>query len=195
MQNFYCNKRYDISFSDFHKLIRICLPSNLTTRETRGIYKKEYTPCNIIEIYEPLQNNMHVANIYSWLGAKGLTVLADTELAVSLCLEVLKEVKQNPEDYKVLSLSMIDESILINHEELKKDCMIYKQVNSSDNTSKYIIREYNGDEVLVDFYYNPDAVRLSGSVTSLLTTVQLIIEKASNAKSEDTRLNENKSSE
>lgn len=194
MQNFYCNKRYDISFSDFHKLIRICLPSNLMTRETRGIYKKEYTPCNIIEIYDNTKVQ-HVANIYSWLGAKGLTVLADTELAVSLCLEVLKEVKQNPEDYKVLSLSMIDESILVNHEELKKDCMIYKQVNSSDNTSKYIIREYNGDEVLVDFYYNPDAVRLSGSVTSLLTTVQLIIEKASNTKSEDTHLNENKLSE
>lgn len=178
--NFYCNKRFDISFSDFHKLIKICLPSNYQSRETRGTYKLEYQPCNIIEIYEPLQNNMHVANIYSWLGQKGLTILTDNELTVSLCLEALKNVKQNPEDYRTQSFKIIDESKLIDNEELKENYLIYKQLNSSNDTSKYIIKEYNGDTVQVDFFYNPDSIRLSGAVTSLFTLVQLIIEKYQN---------------
>lgn len=178
MKDFYCNKRFDISFSDFHKLIKVCLPSNYQSRETRGIYKREYQPCNIIEIYEPLQNNMHVANIYCWLGQKGLTVLTDSAISASLCIETLKNVKQNAEDYKILTFDMIDV------EEFKqmflKDYLLYVQLNSSEKTKKFVIKEYNGDEVQVDFYYDPDMVRLSGATTSLFTLVQLSIEKLLN---------------
>ena len=74
MLDFYCNKRFDISFSDFHKLIKIILPSDYTSIETRGIYKIDYMPCNIIQLK---QEDTVIANIYCWLGQKGLTVLAN----------------------------------------------------------------------------------------------------------------------
>lgn len=174
MQTFYCNKRFDISFVDFHKMIKLILPSDYRTIETRGFYRQEYQPCNIIEIK---QADETVANIYCWLGQKGLTVLADTELACSLCIEVLKNVKQNPEDYKVLSFDMISrKKLLIDNDELRKNYIMYEQINSSDNTHKYLIKEYNGDEVELAFYYEPDSIRLSGAVSSLFTYVQLLIE-------------------
>ena len=173
MLDFYCNKRFDISFSDFHKLIKIILPSDYTSIETRGIYKIDYMPCNIIQLK---QEDTVIANIYCWLGQKGLTVLANNPFAVSLCIEALKEVKQNPEDYRVLSSEMINELETINELSEDKSLLIYKQLNSSEKTSKYIIKEYNGDEVLLEFYYDPDTVRLSGAVTSLFTLVQLRIE-------------------
>lgn len=180
MLGFYCNKRFDISFSDFHKLIKLILPTNYESRETRGIYKNEYQPCSIIAIRQKNDINSTEQNIYCWLGQKGLTVLSDNEFCVSLCLEVLKEVKQNPEDYKVLSYDneIIKEQELI--ELLSNTYSIYKQTNSSKTTSKYIIRENNNDEVQLDFYYEPFSVRLSGALTSLLTYVQLAIEKIQN---------------
>lgn len=181
MTNFFCNKRYDISFSDFYKLINLCLPNNYEIRETRGLYKSDYQPCNIIAIKQ--KNNIEIPEeqIYCWLGQKGLTVLANTELTVSLCTEVLKNVKQNPEDYRVLTFDMISRKrLLIDNDELKKNYIIYEQINSSDNTNKYLIKEYNGDEVQLDFYYDPDYIRLSGAISSLFTFVQLLIEKYSN---------------
>lgn len=180
MTNFFCNKRYDISFSDFYKLITLCLPNNYEIRETRGLYKSDYQPCNIIAIKQ--KNNIEIPEeqIYCWLGQKGLTVLANTELTVSLCAEVLKNVKQNPEDYKVLTFNIIDKQQLLNNTDLLKDYIIYEQINSSDNTHKYLIKEYNGDEVQLDFYYEPDSIRLSGAVSSLFIFVQLLIEKLSN---------------
>ena len=71
---------------------------------------------------------------------------------------------------------MINELETINELSEDKSLLIYKQLNSSEKTSKYIIKEYNGDEVLLEFYYDPDTVRLSGAVTSLFTLVQLRIE-------------------
>lgn len=178
MIDFYCNKRFDISFSDFHRLIRVILPSELTSKETRGIYKRDYMPCNIIELTNV--SNEHVGNIYCWLGQKGLTVLADNALTVSLCLEATKEIKQNPEDFKVLSYQTIDETKLTNKLMTEQTIRLYKQLNASEKTSKYIIKENNGDEVLLDFYYDPDSVRLSGAITSLFTLVQLSIENLLN---------------
>ena len=176
MNSFYCNKRFDISFSNFHKLIKICLPTTYITKETRGIYKQDYMPCNIIEIYDSNTNNL-VANIYCWLGQKGLTVLANDELSVSLCIEVLKDIKQNPEEFKILEFKLINSSIILDNDMLKTNYLIYKQLNTSDNCEKYVIKEYNGDEVQVDFYYSPDSLKLSGSQSSLFSIVQLIIEK------------------
>jgi hypothetical protein len=183
--NFYCNKRFDISFSDFHKLIKVVLPSDYISKETRGIYKQDYMPCNIIEISmkdtetnrqkEDFENKYY---IYCWLGQKGLTILADNALTVSLCIEVLKEVKQNPEDYRMLGYKSIDETTLIDN--FSKDYLVYKQLNSSNDCSKYVIKELNGDEVQIDFYYNPDSLRLSGALSSLFSLVQLTIEKYQN---------------
>lgn len=173
MLDFYCNKRFDISFTDLHKLIKLVLPTNYTSEELRGIYRRDYMPCNIISLKN--KDTSDTYNIYCWLGKNGLTVLADTEIAVSIVTEVLKEVKQNAEDYKMLTFDIVDENELINL--LKEDYLIYKQMNSSENTSKYVIREYNNDEILLEFFYNPDFIRLSGAQTSLLTYVQLSINK------------------
>lgn len=177
MQDFYCNKRFDISFTDFHKLVKLVLPTNYSSKETRGIYKRDYMPCNIIELTNDKQE--FIANIYCWLGQRGLTVLTDTQFSTSICLEVLKEVKQNPEDFKSLSFNIIDESKFI--EILSKEYLIYKQTNSSNHTSKYIIKEYNGDEVQVDFFYEPDSLRVAGAATSLLTYILLSIDKLKNS--------------
>lgn len=180
MNDFFCNKRYNIGFSDFYKLIELCKPTNYDIRETRGLYRSDYQPCNIIllnnkdkESIEPEQQ------IYCWLGQKGLTVLANTELTVSLCIEVLKNIQQNPEDYKVLAYDTdkIKPECIEQSEELCKNYLVYKQTNSTDGTIKYLIREYNGDEVQVDFYTNPDTCRISGAVSSLFTFVQILIEK------------------
>lgn len=178
MLDFYCNKRFDISFSDFHKLLKIVLPSNYKSYETRGTYKIDYMPCNIIEVYEETNNQkLHIGNIYCWLGQKGLTILSDKKETVSLCIETTKEIKQNPEDYKVLSYQLVDESKLIDKLMTEQSILIYKQMNSSIDTSKYIIKEYNNDEVLLELYKNPDSTRLSGAITSLFTLVQLSIEQ------------------
>lgn len=179
MLDFYCNKRFDISFEDFHKLIKLVLPSTYGSKETRGIYKVEYQPCNIIELFDKNQNNMHIACIYCWLGQKGLTVLADTPLTVSLCVEVCKEIKQNPEDWKSLSYPLIDEQLIID-ELLLNNLLIYKQINAKNDTNKLIIKEYNNDECSLEFFKNPDSLRLSGAYTSLLTSIQLIIQKILN---------------
>ena len=177
--NFFCNKRYDISFSDFCKLIKLVLPTNYKSNESRGFYKKDYVPCNILTLINKDDEEIYY-NIYCWLGNKGLTVLADNEFTVSLCIEVLKNVKQNAEDYKILNYALVDENKLIDM--LKNDYLIYHQINSNENTSKYIIKEYNNDESLLEFYYNPDMIRLSGAQSSLLTYIQLSIEKLFNEK-------------
>lgn len=194
MNSFFCNKRYDISFIDFYKLIKLCLPSNYEAKDTRGLYKSDYQPCNIIAIRDISTIDKPEEQIYCWLGQKGLTVLADTELTVSLCIEVLKNVQQNPEDYRVLSYSLadynktIDDFLLTESEsfykntELVNNYLIYKLINN--DTNKFLIREYNGDEVEVSFYKDPDSIRLSGAITSLFTYVQLLIEKYLNDKSE-----------
>lgn len=186
MQNFYCNKRFDISFTDFFKMIKLVLPASYDITESRGFYRQDYMPCNIIEIRQVSdETTTIIAQIYCWLGQKGLTVLADTELGCSLCIEVLKNVKQNPEDYKVLNFDIIDRQKLIDNDELKKNYLVYEQINSSENTKKYLIKEYNGDEVQLDFYYDPDYIRLSGAVSSLFTYVQLLIETKLESKSEN----------
>lgn len=181
MQKFYCNKRFDISFSDFHKLVKLILPSTYSSKESRGIYKKDYVPCNILTIVD--NSTDYSYNIYCWLGKKGLTILADTEFATSICIEVLKEVKQNAEDYRMQSFDIVDEVKLI--EQIKQDYLVYHQLNSSYNTSKYIIKEYNNDEVTLEFFYEPekqdaDSVRLQGAMSSLFTYVQLLINKLLN---------------
>lgn len=188
MNSFFCNKRYDISFLDFYKLIKLCLPSNYEARDTRGLYKSDYQPCNIIAIKTKDNLDKPEEQIYCWLGQKGLTVLADTELTVSLCIEVLKNVQQNPDDYKVLNFDFTEHNIdieqflqdnpIIKEPELVKNYLIYRLTNNQDNTDKFLIREYNGDEVEVNFYRNPDSLRLSGAITSLFTYVQLLIEKS-----------------
>lgn len=178
MLEFYCNKRFDISFSDFHKLLKVILPTNYKSYETRGTYKIDYMPCNIIEIYEETENSKDfIGNIYCWLGQKGLTILSDNPKTVSLCIEVTKELKQNPDDYKILTYPLVDEFKLIDDLSKNQSLLVYKQINNSINTSKYIIREFNNDEVLLDFYISPDSIRLSGSVTSLFTLVKLSIEQ------------------
>ena len=68
MMNFFCNKRYDISFSDFYKLVALCLPNNYEMRETRGLYKSEYQPCNIIAIKQKNNIEKPEEQIYCWLG-------------------------------------------------------------------------------------------------------------------------------
>lgn len=193
MLEFYCNKRFDISFSNFHKLIKLILPTNYESIETRGTYRIDYMPCNIIEVYKKQTEQTsreHIGNIYCWLGQKGLTVLSDRAETVSLCIEATKEIKQNPEDYRVLSYPLIDEQSLI--DKLSNDdnaLLVYKQLNSSNDTSKYIIKEYNNDEVLLEFYRTPDSVRLSGAITSLFTLVQLAIETILRRTFDNTQIN------
>lgn len=193
--DFYCNKRFDISFSDFHRLIKLILPTDYFSEETRGIYKRDYQPCNIIELYQRGSDLAgKVANIYCWLGQKGLTVLADNAIGASICLEVLKNVKQNPEDFRMLSYTYctdsqdyIDkENQIINAIASDKSILIYKQIYDNAEIHKYIIREYNGDEVQLDFHYEQKTLRLSGAVTSLFTLVQLSIAKHLN---DDTQIN------
>ena len=138
-KNFFCNKRYDISFADFSKMVKLVLPTNYECCEKRGIYKRDYMPCNIIELKN--KSTCETFNIYSWLGQKGLTILADTEFATSICIEILSNVKQNPEDYAMLQFDLIDENTLIN--EIKSEFLVYHQINSSENTSKYIIKEHH----------------------------------------------------
>lgn len=179
MQNFYCNKRFDISFEDFHKLIKLVLPTDYVSNESRGIYKKEYQPCNIIDIYHKYDINIAHSFIYCWLGRRGLTVLADTSLAASICLEVCKEIKQNAEDWKMLSYPLIDEDELINSL-ASKNLLLYKLLNTQNNTSKWIIKEYNNDECTLEFFKNPDSLRVSGAFTSLLSLVQISINKILN---------------
>lgn len=174
-KNFFCNKRYDISFADFSKMVRLILPTNYECCEKRGIYKRDYMPCNIIELKN--KSTCETFNIYSWLGQKGLTILADTEFATSICIEILSNVKQNPEDYAMLQFDLIDENTLI--DEIKSEFLVYHQINSSENTSKYIIKEYNNDECSLEFFYNPDCLRLYGARTSLFVFVQLAIDKLS----------------
>lgn len=190
----FCNKRYDISFIDFYKFIKLCLPNDYIAKDSRGIYRTDYQPCNIITIENRTNPEINKEYIYCWLGQKGLTVLANTELAMSLCLEVLKNVKQNPEDYKVLNYTLsnydidIDEFFnnnpIVQEQDLKNNYLIYQMTNNRDNTNKFLIREYNGDEVEMNLYRNPDSLRLSGAITSLFTYVQLIIERNLNSKSE-----------
>ena len=177
MQSFFCNKRYDISFSDFTKLVKLIIPTNYELLETRGIYKKDYCPCNIIILTNNDTNEQNL--IYCWLGQKGLTVLANNEFTTSICIEILKNVKQNPEDYKMMSFQCVDEQLLIN--ELKQAYLIYHQINSSNDTSKYIIKEYNNDECSIEFYKNPDELRIYGAQSSLLIFIQLSIEKILNS--------------
>lgn len=191
MTSFFCNKRYDISFIDFYKLIKLCLPSNYEARDTRGLYKSEYQPCNIIAIKDTSNLTKQEEQIYCWLGQKGLTVLADTELTVSLCIEVLKNVQQNPDDYKVLNYTLIDFKTnidkllpIMTNKELIHSYLVYKLTNNTNDTDKYLIREYNGDEVEISFYRNPESLRISGAITSLFTFVQLLIEKNLSDKSE-----------
>lgn len=178
MIDFFCAKRFDISFSDLHKLIKLILPSDYITKETVGLYKNEYQPCSIIEVYQvdsTQQTNLLIGSIYCWLGRRGLTVLTNTEFTVNLCTNVLKEVKQNSEDYKVLSFPLLDEQTFI--DALDKSYMIYKQLNSSEQTERYIIRESNNDEVIAEFFRQPDSLRVSGNMTSLLTYITLTIDK------------------
>ena len=185
MLEFYCNKRFDISFSDFHKLIKLILPTNYESIETRGVYRIDYMPCNIIEVYKKQTEQTsreHIGNIYCWLGQKGLTGLAKDEFSCSLCIEVLKNIKQNPEDYKILNYTIVDENKLIDL--LKENYLVYHQLNSHDNTSKYIIKEYNNDECSIEFYFNPDDLRIYGAQSSLMTYVQLSIEKLLNESKE-----------
>lgn len=193
MKDFFCSKRYDINFSDLHKLIKLILPETYITKNTRGIYKNEYQPCNIIEIYKQLNNSddtEYTGSIYCWLGRRGLTVLTNTEFTVSLCIEVLKEVKQNAEDYKVLSYDHIDEDELCSAlSKADVTFRLYKQMNASEDTSRLIIKEYTNDEVLLEFFKNPDLLRVSGDTTSLLSYVVLTIEKLLN----ETRNNSDKS--
>lgn len=181
MQNFFCNKRYDISFTDFSKLIKLILPTDYYLTEARGIYKQDYMPCNIITVTNR-ENLLEQYNIYCWLGQKGLTVLAKEEFSCSLCIEVLKNIKQNPEDYKILNYTIVDENKLIDL--LKENYLVYHQLNSRDNTSKYIIKEYNNDECSIEFYFNPDDLRIYGAQSSLMTYVQLSIEKLLNESKE-----------
>lgn len=176
MNQFYCNKRFDISFSDFHKLVKICLPTNYESRETRGLYKSEYQPCNIIAIKQ--KDDVIEQCIYCWLGQKGLTVLADNELTSSICAEALKHVKQNPEEFKMLSYNKVDKNKLL--DQLYNDYLVYRQLNNKQNIDTYIIREYNGDEVIIELYDNHDITRLSGGLSSLFTIVQMAIEKLQN---------------
>lgn len=185
MTNFFCNKRYDISFEEFYKLIKLCKPTNFDMRETRGLYRSDFQPCNIIALKSNNPQDIDTPEqcIYCWLGQKGLTVLADTELTVSLCIEVLKNIQQNPEDYKILAYETdkITSETFETDDNLTSNYLVYRQTNSSDDTKKYLVREYNGDEVQVDFYSNPSTIRISGAVSSLLTFVQLLIEKYINA--------------
>lgn len=176
MIDFFCAKRFDISFSELHKLIKLVLPSDYTTKETIGIYKNEYQPCSIIEVYSTIeQSEKFIGGIYCWLGRRGLTVLSNTEFTVNLCTNVLKEVKQNAEDYKILSYPLLDEQTVISA--LDKSFMIYHQLNSSENTQRYIIRESNNDEVVIEFFKQPDSMRVSGDMNSLLTYITLTIDK------------------
>ena len=62
--------------------------------------------------------------------------------------------------------------------------LVYHQLNSHDNTSKYIIKEYNNDECSIEFYFNPDDLRIYGAQSSLMTYVQLSIEKLLNESKE-----------
>ena len=55
--------------------------------------------------------------------------------------------------------------------------MIYHQLNSSENAQRYIIRESNNDEVVIEFFKQPDSMRVSGDMNSLLTYVTLTIDK------------------
>ena len=192
--NFFCNKRYDISFSDFHKLIQLILPTTIISRETRGIYRQEYQPCNIIELYnktdlqQPYASDQYIASIYSWLGRRGLTVLADTSLTTSLCREVLKEVKQNPEDFATYSFPLLDELQLIST--IDNQYRIFKQVNTSDDISKYIIKEYVGDEANLEFFKNSNTTRLYGDTSSLLSYMLLLINSFMKNNSENTQINQ-----
>ena len=68
---------------------------------------------------------------------------------------------------------------------------MYKQINSTEDTEKLIVREFNGDEVAIDFYHNPDDLRVSGAESSLFTLIKLIIVKHLN-NSEDTQINTDK---
>lgn len=184
--DFYCNKRFDISFSDFHKLIKLVLPTDYFSQENRGVYKKEYHPCNIIEIFQKSSDLAgKVASIYCWLGQKGLTVLSDNSIGASFCLEVLKEVKQNPEEFRMLSYQFAtkeqdwvdQENKFIASIRSIDSILVYRQIDDGAEVQKYIIREYNGDEVQLDFYPESLTMRLSGAVTSLFTLVQLSITK------------------
>lgn len=192
-QFFFCKKRYDISFSDFYKLIQVVLPTNLIVRETRGIYRQEYQPCNIIELYnktdlpQPYTSEQYIASIYSWLGRRGLTVLADTYITTSLCKEVLKEVKQNPEDFATYSFPLLDENKLIS--QIDSQYRIFKQLNTSDGINKYIIKEYVGDEVNLEFFEESNTTRLYGDTSSLLNYVLLLINNFMKNKSEDNQIN------
>lgn len=193
MNSFFCNKRYDISFSDFYKLIKLILPTEYRAKDSRGLYRTEYQPCSIITI-EKIDNPDFNEQIFCWLGQKGLTVLANTELTVSLCIEVLKNVKQNPEDYKVVNFQLTNyetdmdlislSKSIIEHNEISKNYLVYKQINNQDNIDKYLISEYNGDEVEICLYHDSDSIRLSGAITSLFTYVLLLIKKNLNIKSE-----------
>lgn len=180
--NFFCNKRYDISFQDFYKLIQLILPSTITSREIRGIYKKEYQPCNVIELFnktddiqQTYSSTNYIASIYSWLGKRGLTVLADTDLTISLCREVLKEIKQNAEDYATYVFPLLDEQTIISS--IDAQYRIFKQLNTLEGITKYIIKEYIGDEVNIEFYSKQNLTKLHGDTTSLMTYMTLLISK------------------
>ena len=179
MYEFFCNKRYDISFSDFHKMIKLVLPSNYTSRETRGFYRKDYVPCNIIAIRQLNDDTMKEQNIYCWLGAKGLTILADTELTAQISFEVLKNVKQNPEEYKTndFNFSTFNTNEFI--ELIKPDLQYstYEQKNYYEGFQKFLVKETNGDEVEIIIDNKRHKISLSGSYTSLYTFILMIIEK------------------
>lgn len=178
MYDFFCNKRYDISFSDFHKLIKLVLPTNYVSRESRGFYKKDYVPCNIIAI-KPNDDISNELNIYCWLGSKGLTVLADDELTSQICFEVLKNVKQNPEEHKsdVLMFDEFSCEQMIELIEPKEQYSIFEQKNYYDGLIKYLIKETNGDEVELVIDTIRKSITLSGSNTSLYTFIYIIIDK------------------
>lgn len=183
MIDFLCQKRFDITFKDFCKLVQTVIPSNYQTRETTGIYKSEYQPCSILEIYLkttelPEANYIpanYIASIFCWNGKRGLTVLADNSLTINLSLQVLKNVKQNAEEFVTYTFDLLDEQAILSA--IDEQYLIYSQLRTHDSIHKYIIREYVGDEVYLEFYTKDNTTKLYGDTTSLMTYMSLLINK------------------
>ena len=179
MYDFFCSKRYDISFQDFHKLIQLVLPTNYQSREFRGFYRKDYMPCNIIGIKQIDESFDNEQCIFCWLGQKGLTVLADKSLTSQICFEVLKNVKQNPEESRNNSFlfNEFNEELFISMIKPSAQYAVFKQMNYYDNLSKFIVREANSDEVeiLIDWLRNK--ITLNGTNCSLYTLIFMIVDK------------------
>lgn len=193
MYNFFCNKRYDVSFSDFHKMIKLVLPTGYASRETRGFYRKDYMPCNIIAIrkeddsFIDETNKLNELNIYCWLGAKGLTVLADNELTAQISFEVLKNIKQNPEEQRndtFLYTNDFEEDTFISMIKPNIQYSVFKQMNYFEDRLKFLIKEANSDELEVIVDTIRKTISLSGAYTSLYTFIYMIIDKITRSTQE-----------